>query len=48
VNAFIFDEDPPDSIMATDCNAGGHCGLKNWKYNPLCDENQQVISAMVN
>jgi hypothetical protein len=22
--------------------------LKNWKYNPLCDRDQQAISAVVN
>jgi hypothetical protein len=34
--------------MVTDCDAGGHCGLNNWKYNSLCYEDHQAISAMVN
>jgi hypothetical protein len=31
-----------------DCNAGGHCGSKNQKRNPLCDKDQEAVSAMVN
>jgi hypothetical protein len=34
--------------MASDSNAPGHSGLKRQRYNVLCDEDNEAVSAMVN